>query len=429
MRKTTGAVRKNESAATGTDRIWMAPGVLVLFVLVFTLVLTTPWPDSEAAPEEEEEQAGELRMPDLGKSAEMERMLQELRQRSPLPGETAGEPGQPDELDLQLTPSTSASTNEAARGEAASGEAAREAAPEEKSRPVLSSSFRAKIVERGSAELRMAGDLVFETRAEEENVLLSPMITGKPVLGSKLSYAVVTQEAEEATQVPQGLYLFDEEGRQKHFLRVPDTKHLSAVYLSPDMSLLAVDVGIRVNHVLHLYDYPSLFELEKRISYYPDARLIARAQHDEMVRRNVAAEEAKAEAQAKAEGRRQRKKAAQKPQSRSQSGARDVFESSPLAWFDGHTLVYRILDLDTARPCGYEPCGVVSIRSYAPDTATERLLCAGTELCDCQLAGLKKSNRGRDGLAQVGMQCTRNITEWRERTNKKTTVTLEVPVQ
>lgn len=424
MRKTTGAVRKNEGAFAGTDRIWMAPGVLVLFVLVFTLVLTTPWPNSEAAPEEEEEQAGELRMPDLDKSEEMERMLQELRQRSPLPGETVGEPENPDELDLLLTPSTSASTNEAARGEAAE-----EAAQQEKSRPVLSSSFRAKIVERGPAELHLVGDLVFETRVEEENVLLSPMIIGKPVLGSKLSYAVVTQEAEEATLVPQGLYLFDEEGRQKHFLRVPDTKHLSAVYLSPDKSLLAVDVGIRVNHVLHLYDYPSLFELEKRISYYPDTRLIARAQHDEMVRRNVEAEEAKAEAQAKAEGRRQRKKAAQKSRSRSQSSTRDVFESSPLAWFDGHTLVYRILDLDTARPCSYEPCGVVSIRSYAPDTETERLLCAGTELCDCQLAGLKKSNRGRDGLAQVGMQCTRNITEWRERTNKKTTLTLEVPVQ
>lgn len=417
MRKPSGATRdagKNrESQGTaGSERIWIAPGVLALFVLVFTLVLTAPWPDSEAAPEDEAEGAGELRMQDLGRSDEMERMLQELRQRAPLPGDSRTQPDDYPEAELSLIPTLEDLPKP--------GET-----PEEEKRPDhLGSSYRAKIVERGPAELSLVGDLVFETRDGGQSALLSPLVQGKPVLGSGYSYAVVTQDAEEATSVPEGLYLFDEEGRQIHFLRVPDTKHLAAVYLSPDMTILAVDIGISVNHVLHLYDFASLFELERRVSYYPDARLIARAQHDEMARRTVAAEDARAEAQAKAEGKRYRKKGTP-----AAKRARDVFESSPLAWFDGHTLVYRILDPDTARPCGYEPCGVISIRSYSPDTETERLLCAGTELCDCQLIELKKGTRMHDGLAQVGMQCTRSITEWRERTDKKTSVTLDVPVQ
>ena len=406
-----------------------------VFVLVLALVLTAPWPLSLAAPEAGseigsgggnasgsdagsaagDENAGDLYLQDFAKPEEMERMLQELRLRSPLPGEE--ERTGPADLDFRISPM-------------ADDAAPVDQEPESAGPPAGSSSYRAKIVQRGPAELFLVDDLVFEKGVGEQSVLLSPMVTGKPVLGSSLSYAVVSEDAEDATSIPQGLYLFDEQGRQKHFLGVPDTKHVQAVYLSPDRVILAVDIGIGVNHVLHLYDYASLMELEKSIRYYPDSRLLARVQREEMERRAALAAEAKAEERALAEGKPYRKRAAsQKTATRSHNRQRDVFEAGPLAWFNGHTLVYRILDPDTARPCNYEPCGVISIRSYSPDTEVERLLCSGTELCDCQLIGLKASTRGRDGMARVGMQCTRNISEWRELGNKKTTVTLDMPVQ
>lgn len=283
---------------------------------------------------------------------------------------------------------------------------------------VPGSFFLGTIQRAGFFELMLHEDAVYALHSDGSELLLPASVQALPVLGSELSWVAISSAQELELDIPTGLYIFAADGAEAAFLKFAHADHCRAVYLSPDGTILAIDMGGGVNHHLTLLAWPSQQPLGVELLYYPGATI--EQAHEREVARRAGKETAEAAAQEK-KGKRQARKA--------QAREKLSLHSSPLLWHSGHGLVYRIMDTDTARPCGYEPCGVISVRSWYPseDSASERALCAGTELCDCALDELKDI-KGVP-VAQVSMQCTKNIGQWRTREDKKTSFSLDVPVR
>ncbi len=276
----------------------------------------------------------------------------------------------------------------------------------------------------GFFELLLHDNAVYALHSDGSELLLPDSVQAEPVLGSDLSYVAISPAQEADLKVPTGLYIFAADGTEKAFLKSAHADHCKALYLSPDGTVLAIDMGGDVNHHLVLYAWPSQQPLDVELFYYP-GKTVDMARAREMTRRAEKAAAAAEEAEQEKAGR----KKARKARTRKKDKTVPSLHNSPLLWHSGHGLVYRIMDTDTARPCGYEPCGVISVHSWFPHegSASERALCAGTELCDCSLEELKET-RGVP-VAEVSMQCTKNIGQWRTQEDKKTSFTLDVPVR
>lgn len=241
-----------------------------------------------------------------------------------------------------------------------------------------------------------------------------------PVLGSDMFF-LSAGHGDSEFMIPRGVYLFRKDGTQTGYIHLATVNPCIAAYLSPDRTLLAVDMGGPVNHNLLLYRWPDLASLDIRLRYYVPEGVLIGAQNRELERRaqlQAAEEEAKKEAE---QGKKRKARKARTP-----AKPRYALRFEPLAWYNGHNLLYRILNTDTARPCGYEPCGVLSVRTYEPDRDNERVVCAGTELCDCALFDLTEQDHVP--VAEVGMQCTSSISAWRTHDDKKTTLSLQMPL-
>ena len=241
-----------------------------------------------------------------------------------------------------------------------------------------------------------------------------------PVLGSDLFF-LGAGHGESEFMIPRGIYLFDKNGAQTGYIHLATVTPCLAAYLSPDKTLLAVDMGGPVNHSLLLYRWPDLTSLDIRLRYYVPNGVLIGAQTRELERRAQLAAAEEEAARAAEQGKKRKARKARKP-----AKPRYALRFEPLAWYNGHNLLYRILNTDTARPCGYEPCGVLSVRSYEPDRDNERVICAGTELCDCALFELTEQDHVP--VAEVGMQCTSSISAWRTHDDKKTTLSLQMPL-
>lgn len=280
----------------------------------------------------------------------------------------------------------------------------------------------------GFFELIIHGNAIYALQNNGTELALPESVRPLPVLGSELSYVTISAPQEQELGVPRGLYIFAADGSETAFLKSAHAEHCRALYLSPDEQVLAIDMGGNVNHHLFLLSWPSRASLDVELNYYPGSS-IETAQRAEMERRAARAAEAAEEALAEQEGTKARERKKDRRRARKLEREKVSLADRPLVWHSGHGLIFRIMNTDTARPCGYEPCGVVSVRSWFPheDGASERVLCAGTELCDCAMDDLL--DRKGEPFADVSMQCTRNIGEWRTRTDKKTSFTLEVPVR
>lgn len=307
-----------------------------------------------------------------------------------------------------------------------SGEAEQTMTPPEDAGARPGSFFLGTIRQSGFFELIIHEGALYALQNNGSEILLPQSVRALPILGSDLSYVTISAAQEQALGVPAGLYILAGDGSEIAFLKSAHAEHCKALYLSPDGKVLAVDMGGNINHHLFLLSWPSREYLDVELRYYP-GEAIEIAQKAEMERRAAKAAEEAERALAEKNGARAQKKNRKKAHKSERE--RLSLADRPLVWHSGHGLVYRILNTDTARPCGYEPCGVVSVRSWYPheDGASERVLCAGTELCDCAMDDLFE-HKGAP-LARVSMQCTRNIGEWRTRADKKTSLTMEVPVR
>lgn len=281
---------------------------------------------------------------------------------------------------------------------------------------VSTTPVNALVVEDGvlTARTLSGSDLRFEAR---------PVLGGGPD-GNTLDFVFIPSHGETPDGLRHGLYVFDEGGNLAGFVPELAANDCPAVYLSPDATLLAVDAGGPVNHRLYLFTWPALLPVDARLRYWPGEGTVVNAQTKEKLRRERARAEALAEEEAKAKGKKRRSS-----KSRADAkAAREALLSEPLVWYGRKGLVYRYMDTDTARPCGYEPCGVVSVRAWDPRSERERALCAGTELCDCVLLDLNGPDRKGVPVAKVGMQCSDNMGGWRTRDARKTSLSISVPL-
>ena len=136
----------------------------------------------------------------------------------------------------------------------------------------------------GFFELLLHDNAVYALHSDGSELLLPDSVQAEPVLGSDLSYVAISPAQEADLKVPTGLYIFAADGTEKAFLKSAHADHCKALYLSPDGTVLAIDMGGDVNHHLVLYAWPSQQPLDVELFYYPGKTVdMARAQ--EMTRR------------------------------------------------------------------------------------------------------------------------------------------------
>lgn len=82
-------------------------------------------------------------------------------------------------------------------------------------------------------------------------------------------------------------------------------------------------------------------------------------------------------------------------------------KSPSLLWSGGRQVVVDYMALGGNRPCGYDPCGVVSVVVYDLDTGRFIAPLPGTDLCDYSVRSVK------DGKITASAQCLPRVKDWK----------------